>query len=62
MEKEVKPTIRGKLIASYEDKGLLLYIMRNFKDAVEYVHSLMRRRVKENEIVKLLTSRILNNK
>ncbi|PUA32281.1 MAG: hypothetical protein B7O98_06355 [Zestosphaera tikiterensis] len=63
MEKEIKPTIKGRLIVSSpEDRGLLLYVMRNFKDAVEYAHSLMRKGVKENEIVKLLTSRILNNK
>ncbi len=60
---EIKPTIRGKLIvSSSEEKGFLLYVMRNFKDAVEYAHSLMRKGVKENKIVKLLTSRILNNK
>jgi len=63
VEKEVKPTIKGKLIlATPEDEGFLLYTMRNFKDAVEYAHSLMRKGVGENEIVKLLTSRILHNK
>jgi len=63
MEKEIKPTIRGKLIlSSPEDRGFLLYVMRNFKDAIECAHSLMRRGVKESEIIKMLTSRILNNK
>mgnify|MGYP000371378411 FL=1 len=59
---EVRPTIKGKLLFnSLEDKALLFYVMRNFKDAVEYAHSLMRKGIKESEIVKLLTSRILNN-
>ena len=63
MEKEMKPTIKGKLLFdSLEDRALLLYAMRNFKDAVEYAHSLMRKGVRDGEIVKLLTSRILNNK
>ncbi len=63
MAKEVKPTVKGKLILdSPEDRALLLYLMRNFKDAVEYAHALMRKGMGENEIVKLLTSRILNNK
>lgn len=36
MEKEVRPTIKGKLLFdSPEDKAFLLYVMRNFKDAVE---------------------------
>jgi len=59
---EVRPTIKGKLLFnSLEDKALLFYVMRNFKDAIEYAHSLMRKGIKESEIVKLLTSRILNN-
>ena len=63
MGKEVKPTVKGKLIIdSPEDRAWLLFLMRNFKDAVEYAHSLMKNGIKENEIVKLLTSRILNNK
>jgi len=59
---EVKPTVRGRLIVnSPEDRAWLLLLMRNFKDAVEYAHSLMREDIPDKEIVKLLTSRILNN-
>jgi len=59
---EVKPTIKGRLIlSSSEDKAWLFLLMRNFRDAVEYAHSLLRDGVKDTEIVKLLTSRILNN-
>jgi len=62
MEK-VKPTIKGKLVLdSAEDKAFLLYAMRNFKDAVEYAHSLMRKGLKRNKIERILTSRILKNK
>ncbi len=62
MEKEVKPTVKGKLVIdSPEDRAWLLLLMRNFKDAIEYAHSLMRKGIKESDIVKLLTSRILNN-
>ena len=62
MEKEVKPTVKGRLMMdSPANRGLLLHIMRNFKDAIEYAHSLMRKGIKESDIVKLLTSRILNN-
>jgi IS605 OrfB family transposase len=61
--KEVRPTIKGKLVlSSAEDKAFLLYVMRNFKDAVDYAHSLLKKGLKENKIIKLLTSRILNNK
>jgi len=61
-EKEVA-TVKGKLLFdSLEDKAFLLYAMRNFKDAIECAHSLMRKGIKESKIVKLLTSRILNNK
>jgi len=62
MAKDVKPTIRGKLIVSSpEDRGFLLHAMRNFRDAVEYVHFLMKKGIPEKDIVKLLTSRMLNN-
>ena len=62
MEKEVKPTVKGRLIVnSPTDRGLLLYVMRNFKDAIEYAHSLMRNGYSDAQIVRLLTSRILNN-
>ena len=62
MEKEVKPTIKGRLtVNSPTNRGLLLYVMRNFKDAIEYAHSLMRNGYPDAQIVKLLTSRILNN-
>jgi len=44
------------------DRALLLYAMRLFRDAVEYAHNLLRRKLSRNEIVKLLASRILNNK
>ena len=54
-------TVKGKLRFDLEDKAFLLYAM-NFKDAVEYAHSLMRKGIEESKIVKLLTSRILNNK
>ncbi len=61
MEK-VKPTIKGRLIVnSSAERAWLFLLMRNFKDAVEYAHSLMRRGLSDGEIVKLLTSRILNN-
>jgi len=59
---EVKPTIKGRLIVdSPVDRAWLLLLMRNFKDSVEYAHTLMRKKVSYNEIIKLLTSRILNN-
>lgn len=59
----MRATIKGRLIFnSIEDKALLLYTMRSFKDAVEYAHSLMRKGIGGNEVVKLLTSRILHNK
>jgi len=59
---EVKPTIKGRLILnSSEDRAWLLLLMRNFRDAVEYSHSLLRDGLNDAEIVKLLTSRILNN-
>ena len=62
MEKNVKPTIRGKLVfKSPEDKALLFYLMRNFRDAVEYVHFLVKKGIPDKDIVKLITSRILNN-
>ena len=62
MEEKVRPTVRGRLtLNSPIDKAWLLLLMRNFKDAVEYAHSLMRKSTPEGEIVKLLTSRILNN-
>jgi len=63
VEKNVRATIKGRLIFnSIEDKALLLYTTRNFKDAVEYAHSLMRKGIEGNEVVRLLTSRILHNK
>ncbi|MBC7113095.1 MAG: hypothetical protein H5T34_03625 [Candidatus Methanomethyliales bacterium] len=59
---EVRPTIKGKLIlGSPSDRGWLLLLMRNFKDAIEYAHSLMKEGLSHAKIVKLLTSRILNN-
>jgi len=62
VEEEVKPTIKGRLILnSSEDKAWLFLLMRNFRDAIEYAHSLLRDGMKDAEIVKLLTSRILNN-
>ncbi|ADI31453.1 transposase, IS605 OrfB family [Staphylothermus hellenicus DSM 12710] len=55
-------TIRGRLILnSIVDKAWLLLLMRNFRDAVEYAHNLLRKNVSENDIVKLLASRILSN-
>ena len=58
----MRPTIKGRLIVdSPADRGLLLYVMRNFRDAIEYAHSLMRRGCSDSQIVRLLTSRILNN-
>jgi len=50
--KEVRATVKGKLrFDSLEDKAFLLYAMRNFKDAVEYAHSLMRKGIEESKIV-----------
>jgi len=48
--KEVRATIKGKLRFDLEDKAFLLYAM-NFKDAVEYAHSLMRKGIEESKIV-----------
>jgi len=60
---EVRATINGKLVFNSDfDKALLLYTMRLFKDAVEMAHNLIKKKLKKNEIVKLLTSRKLNNK
>jgi len=60
---EVRATIKGKLAFDSDfDRALLFYTMRLFKDAVEMAHNLIRKQLKKNEIVKLLTSRILNNK
>lgn len=62
MEKEIRPTIKGRLVINnLRDKARLLLLIRNFKDAVEYAHSLMKKGMAERETVKLLTSRILNN-
>ena len=62
MGEEVKPTVKGRLIVSSpEDRAWFLLLMRNFKDAVEYAHSLMRKGIPDGEIVKLITSRILCN-
>jgi len=59
---EVRPTIKGRLIVdSPVDRAWLLLLMRNFRDAVEYAHSLMRKGCPDGWIVKLITSRILNN-
>ena len=60
---EARATIKGKIeFLSDVDKALLLYTMRLFKDAVEFAHNLLRNGLKKNDIVKLITSRILNNK
>jgi len=60
---EGRATIVGKIEFQNEtDKALLLYTMRLFKDAVEFAHNLFRKDLPKNEIVKLLTSRILHNK
>lgn len=54
--------IKGHLVI--EDsvtKAKLYHLMRNFRDAVEFAHNLLKRNVEESKIVKLVTSRILNN-
>ena len=58
-----RATIIGKIEFENDvDRALLLYTMRLFRDAVEFAHNLLRKKLSRNEIVKLLTSRILNNK
>ena len=58
----MRPTIKGRLVVdSPVDRAWLLLLMRNFRDAVEYAHSLMRKGCPDVWIVKLLASRILNN-
>jgi len=60
---EARATIVGKIeFENDTDKALLLYTMRLFRDAVEFAHNLLRKRLPKKEIVKLLTSRVLNNK
>lgn len=59
---EVRATIKGRLEAEdLASKALLLYAMRNFRDAVEFAHNLLKKGLKESDVVKLVTSRILNN-
>jgi len=58
----IQATIKGKLkIDDAIAKAKLLYLMRNFRDAVEFAHNLMRKGLDEGRIIKLITSRILNN-
>jgi len=61
MEK-VRPTIKGKLVFdNLSDRAKILFLMRNFRDAIEFAHNLLRKNLDRNKIVKLVTSRILNN-
>lgn len=58
----LRATIKGRIeFQSDVDKAKLLYLMRLFRDAVEFAHNLLRRKVNENKITKLIHSRILNN-
>ena len=58
----MQATIKGKLkIDDIVSRAKLLYLMRNFRDAVEFAHNLMRKDLDENRIIKIITSRILNN-
>lgn len=59
---EIQATIKGKLkIDDIVLKAKLLHLMRNFRDSVEFAHNLMRKGLDENRIVKIITSRVLNN-
>jgi len=59
---EIRPTIKGKLVFdNLSDKAKILFLMRNFRDAIEFAHNLLRKNLDGNRIVRLLTSRILNN-
>ena len=59
---EIQATIKGKLkIDDIVSKAKLLYLMRNFRDSVEFSHNLMRKGLDENRIVKIVISRVLNN-
>ncbi len=59
---EIQATIKGKLkIDDIVLKAKLLHLMRNFRDSVEFAHNLMRKSLDENRIVKIITSRVLNN-
>ncbi len=59
---EIQATIKGRLeINDVVSKAKLLYLMRNFRDAVEFAHNLMRKGLYESWIVKIVASRVLNN-
>lgn len=61
-EREVKPTITGKLVLNMpRDVAWLLLLMRKFREAVEMAHHLMRRGTNLNEVQRRLT-RYLSNK
>ena len=60
---EIRATIKGEIeFENAMDKALLLYTMRLFRDAVEFAHNLLKKGLTKNQIVKLITSRIINNK
>ena len=60
---EIRATVLGKLdFENGENRALLLYTMRLFRDAVEFAHNLLKKGLSKNQIVKLVTSRVLNNK
>jgi len=50
MEK-VKSTIKGKIILeNLSDKAKVLLLMRNFRDAIEFAHNLLRKNWTKTEL------------